>query len=821
MPDVHLQPKTGRQFFAVAVSHRGAIDASRWGEWRTVSEYSWLRWQLKRVDDQAIVYFEADTDSSDISCDCVVEFDERIFDPLVDDFPASDESSRAPAPKLQSTFLHIKKWIDGFLGKEEDFADERDPLWPISSQPTADIGMEKLSIRFNDSVRTVHATLVVDFGNTQSAAVVVVGPGETAGMHQVRFKLGRMPNSLLPRLSNNRIQIHSDVIQPSCVLFTSAVARDIGRINTAIGNEARAHLEIESASRHIPMSSYCYVPKRYLVYDQEGQWTDWNEPFNPVRLPEGVPEISSIAGFFLLRFFQRIQEQLNGAQAYPHEFRIEIESVYLTYPLAFSKMERDELLRWSRNAAEKALGCKRDRVLLGVDEATAAETFFFFLQLDILGSNFELLQRSFRISSIGDLEAHHGYPAPPEKGLRILTFDCGGGTTDITLADVTWQKIGALHRTVHAYDTFFVGGDDLTRSIIVDLVDRIEVRTGISATHFYTDLEEPDPEIQTRNRIMFTHLLHLANQIKYEYSKPDAGPEKTLTINFQDAAKYLKNRNLLAKRGDNGWSLDTEGRFICMGKSESVQYSFKEYESLFDSRRNPLLSVVDRGCALTRETRADLILLTGMTCRTPFIKKMLVERTHLPASSVISLDRMETCDWKPLASEDRTGQVDKLAVALGAACRCASEYYGYVPSVVSESESRVGVQVGRFQQNRIPGPIMAPCWIPPGTSSSNPASVELEIVNQNMLILGFRYARQAQAGNGAFAQPFTKIVTANNQTATGILTLKFTHSTQFEIESFRPRISSGARSVRDWIVKYISYSWDDYFLVTGRYWEDR
>ena len=824
MPDVHLQPGTGRQVFAVVGSVPGSMDLTSFGEWRTLHEHSWLRWQLRRLEDRTVVLFEADTESPDLPADSVVRIDERTLDPQLDAGSAPEVESRTSVLDFRGAVSKIKGLVNRILGKEEDAAGDEDTRRPIPSRAPGGPGMEKLTIHVNQPAPTARATLVVDFGNTQSAAVVVVGPSATEGMHRVRYLLGGMPNRLLPRLQGEGTRIRADVIQPSCVLFTSAVAQDIGRISAAIGIEAQTRIEVESASRHIPTSSYCYVPKRYLVYDQEGQWTDWNEPHNPVRLADGPPEICSIAGFFLLNFFQRIREELNGVQNHPHDNRVEIERVYLTYPLAFSEMERNELLRWARNAASQALGCQENQILLGVDEAAAAETFFFFLQLDLLCSSFALLQQSFRVSSNGEGIAHGSYPPPPADGLRILTFDCGGGTTDISLADVTWQqKVGALHRTVHAYDTFFFGGDDLTRCIIVDLVALIEKQTGIPASHFHTDLEVHDPEIQTRNRILFTHLLHLANRVKHEFSKPGREPGSVLSINFQNVAKHLRNGRLLAQRGTNGWSLNADGRFARSGSPEHVHYTYEAYRDLFHSRRNPLRPVADRSCALARETGTDVVLLTGMTCRTPFIKEMFVERTHLPASSVISLDRLATSDWRPLTPESRTGQVDKLAVALGAACRCASEYYAYVPSVVRDPVSRVGVQVGRFQQNRIPGPIISEGWVPPSTSGSNPAQVMLEVVNQNMLVLGFRYARQAQGGNGAGAQPFAQISTASNQTANGVLTLKFTSPTQFVIEDFKrkPDEISGAQEAQHWVVKHISYSWDDYFLVTGRFWEER
>jgi molecular chaperone DnaK (HSP70) len=129
----------------------------------------------------------------------------------------------------------------------------------------------------------------------------------------------------------------------------------------------------------------------------------------PVPLRNRVP-----AELFLCRLFQRFRE---AARAYPDRLAV-------TYPTTFSNRERNQLLQvvdraWLRMRVHPqtadALAGARQRLELALDEASAAGFFYLYRKI------FE--------APGGPPAFRYIYP----RGLNLLLYDCGGGTTDAAL----------------------------------------------------------------------------------------------------------------------------------------------------------------------------------------------------------------------------------------------------------------------------------------------------------------------------------------------------------------------------------------------------
>jgi len=694
--DFYLQAKTGSQTFVSECVLSGTNTLGEHRNLRAVSDSDWLRWRIQNLDGRAHLVFEANTEDSRLTGGAVKVIEPADLVPSVEPKPPPGASASCGA---LGRFLHRGRGlVKKIMGAEEDDLPGQ-PLPVLESKPVHPVDFEPITVHVDTPPAQTNATLVVDFGNTQSAAVAVLDPDGPSAASPPKFGLVKFPNTISPTLSPGATELDTDTFVPSCVLFESAVGfGTIFDIGLRIGHEARHLIEVEgSLDRSIPRTSYCYVPKRFLVYGQQGTWTDWNQPQNPVLRGPGAPyQTNAVVGFYLLHLFRHVRNALNGVQRTPHLERVVFQHVYLTFPLAFSDEERVQLKHWAEGSARVGLDHPGVVVDLGVDEATAAETFFLYRELDRLHSRFDLVRDSFVVDGGSTTPIAGPWVPRSEDGIRVLTFDCGGGTTDICAVDVRWDgKDRAIERKILACDTFFTGGDDLTQLLINDLVNVVQRSTGIAREHFYTDLKAPEPEVQRFSRILFTHLKQLAERIKVEFSQADPTENPSFGFNFQDVSRQAGGERLQAT-GTDGWRLGRDGRLTVSGESRNLSYSYADYRSLFESHLNPLRKNVESMCALAVEAQVDCVLLTGMTCRTPFIRELIVDRTHLPSSMVISVSDVDLSDVMLLegggfGTDEAT---DKLAVALGAAYRCAVHHYDFKPSVKSVSKRGFGVCIG-------------------------------------------------------------------------------------------------------------------------------
>jgi molecular chaperone DnaK (HSP70) len=187
----------------------------------------------------------------------------------------------------------------------------------------------------------------------------------------------------------------------------------------------------------------------------------WNErqhtpgPRQPIPIPRSIP-----AELLVCRIFQRFKEVNHTTP----------DRLAITYPSTLSKDELDNLSRtiyrgWLRMQVQpqtpQALEQQGQRLLLQLDEAAAAGFFFLY-------------RRIFQ-GSAGLPGFRYLYP----RGLNLLLYDCGGGTTDIALVtarpdEVDPQRLAVVVRARSGLREF--GGDNITTEIFRLLKARIALK---------------------------------------------------------------------------------------------------------------------------------------------------------------------------------------------------------------------------------------------------------------------------------------------------------------------------------------------------------
>lgn len=201
-----------------------------------------------------------------------------------------------------------------------------------------------------------------------------------------------------------------------------------------IGNHARDFIAHNSGRSF----SYVISIKRMLGLDREFVILDERSGLEPDRYQRYKPE--EIAGFFLRELIREAESRIGQR----------IEQVVATFPILYTKKKQEALRAAFRVAFE---GLNRpwsdDRLILRLDETNAAAFNYIYGQL----------MDEFRRFSVQ--QAAH----------RLLSYDFGGGTVDVSLLDVDLSRDSGGRITIRTRmlgvtgDRYF-GGDIVTLAVL-------------------------------------------------------------------------------------------------------------------------------------------------------------------------------------------------------------------------------------------------------------------------------------------------------------------------------------------------------------------
>lgn len=370
----------------------------------------------------------------------------------------------------------------------------------------------------------------------------------------------------------------------------------------------------------------------------------WHERPHTPGPRQPIPVLRSIpAELLVCRIFQRFKEATRTTPA----------RLAITYPSTLSKDELDNLSRtiyrgWLRMQVEPqtphALEQQGEHLLLQLDEAAAAGFFFLY-------------RRIFQ-GSAGLPGFRYLYP----RGLNLLLYDCGGGTTDIALVtarpdEVDPQRLAVVVRARSGLREF--GGDNITTEIFRLLKARMalklvhELRYPAAGPSLPTNLGSPasrpglagptDLE-NDLNKYAAGFEALVPTQFRPEVMDSQANRNRQHTLELWGMAEDVKRE--LETRTEASLSMDTEAKlfqFLLARQPErknqlvnalgQVKVQRREVDALI---RDLLMRSIDNCNGLIEEKltahgeEVHCLAVAGNATRYPLVRALLQEKLDIP-----------------------------------------------------------------------------------------------------------------------------------------------------------------------------------------------
>jgi hypothetical protein len=348
-----------------------------------------------------------------------------------------------------SDFLSEAGTADGVLTREIEVV----AAGAVDTDPTPGIAVSTLHISMEPARRMekYQGCVALDLGNTSSTLVCLDNDAAVNGVAGVEVVNAERKGYAGPVLSAVRIN-----------RFAPAKDEDaLDMVDYVIGTEAS---QATSAGGQAPAGWLVLGAKRLLAdTDLDAKHEVWLGG-QKMAFAKRLPAELFISGMF---------------RAFHEEKLCVPRQIAITCPTTFSSWEIEQLREAVVQGWRRSLGAtvrRYDRQKLRdpdlpqmiLDEASAAA--FYFLYRDF-------------ISAAGGLDVfNYLYP----RGLNLLVYDCGGGTTDIALVHASAEfrptasgraarlKIQVLGRTGHRS----FGGDDITIAVFKVLKAKIASRLG-------------------------------------------------------------------------------------------------------------------------------------------------------------------------------------------------------------------------------------------------------------------------------------------------------------------------------------------------------
>jgi molecular chaperone DnaK (HSP70) len=274
------------------------------------------------------------------------------------------------------------------------------------------------------TVESFRGTFAMDFGTTNTCYAWKARVGDRMQMSDV----------VKPPEASREI--------PTLVRFKDISNRGFPLIE--IGNHARDYIA-RNAGR---TQQYVISVKRLLGLDKELTILDDRSGMEPGRFQRYKPE--EIAGAIIAELLKEAESKIGQR----------IESVIATFPILYNRKKQDALRRAFRHAFE-ALNreWRDDRLVLRLDETNAAAFNYVYGQL----------MDQFRRFSVQT--AKH----------RLLSYDYGGGTIDVSLLDVdlsrdTGGKVTVQTKMLGITGDAALGGDIVTLTVLRLLKSKLALR---------------------------------------------------------------------------------------------------------------------------------------------------------------------------------------------------------------------------------------------------------------------------------------------------------------------------------------------------------
>ena len=374
--------------------------------------------------------------------------------------------------------------------------------------------------------------------------------------------------------------------------------------------------------------------------------------------------------WFLLHLLERAMTQANdafrrGSTFVPRHFR----KVLVTYPSGWTDKEietyrkccEDALDIFSavnvRNGVTSPLRLELVKREQSPDEAVAGQLPFLFSETI-----------RYPGQTVGDWIATMGRHRGGDDGtdtIRVMNFDIGGGTTDISILEYrdcgqSGTGINDLSNKLLFKDGQSLAGDDLLKRIIEkvilgQLVRNREDPLALRLTALFSRAAAARDQQAVRSRIVRTCLIPLATYCLSNTRPGHIGRQFSAQEAGISPANWQEFNELLSKGGD-GPRIDIDAK----------RFSFDSavIADLMDETFAPLF----RSCALYAAAyEVDMVVFSGKTSEQPHMREMARNMLPLEEERLVFARSFRPGQWYPFTNDDGFIADAKTVTVVGAA----------------------------------------------------------------------------------------------------------------------------------------------------------
>lgn len=479
--------------------------------------------------------------------------------------------------------------------------------------------------------------------------------------------------------------------------------------------------------RQAPSASFVFAPKKYVRH-----WAEHQQHLQPRDEYRGIVGQRPGAEPKLPLVRSAVRELLqlaigsicnpNCSARMPGMYPL-AKRIMLTYPLTWREVDRELFREMVESGARSLVYLPPDMsdaftAELICSEPVAVAAYILWEAL----FQFGIKKSEFTSSVLGNVRG--------TSELRLLVVDIGGGSTDIALVDIGWQKSPrgqAIDVTFRLADSmrFNRAGDRISHLIATAVWLYFRERYGIcESLNFEVEAKERAFDRQVKRQIV-SELSSIAEQVKV-----------TLTTDEQWELASDVEGLVISRMNDcfSGMKRNDSGEKLRISRTQLQQWIEQDLQSM-ESRGEPgfmdiFLYLEELQQSLRMKDKSPhLVILSGRTVRLPFIREMVARHVQMPLHRVRPITEFLPDSLKTHPRAD----IEKLAVVYGAQ---RFRFGSNVRFCTLPDERIFNRYIGTVQQSPR-GMLLNDIHIRPG--DSRPRTIEIEVMAGNDVILGHAF----------------------------------------------------------------------------------
>lgn len=391
-----------------------------------------------------------------------------------------------------------------------------------------------------------------------------------------------------------------------------------------------------------------------LLYwmNESGEFVDPDETeafLRPIREPT-LPNYPRSATFvwMLVGILERAWDQCNRLTDANGTFTpYTIHDVIVTYPSGWT---RDEISIYKQRCKEAVRifertnfsTCDQIKLDMNVDEAVASQLPFVFSEIHKYGNNANGWLR------FAGKERVEGRPS-----FRIMNFDIGGGTSDISVVeyeclDSPEDGLVDLQPKLLFRDGYSEAGDELMRQIIDQIVfpaiEKADPRTGVALRRYFTGKVARATDQVKRSKDLKLNIVPLAIKIMSDLAS--GAP----------SGKFMPHN---AGISGGSWN-ELYDHLLLPDIAEGVWYSIEiEYDVAVVNKliRGFFENAFANAAQIAALHDIDMFFMSGKTSELPELRELAKEYIPVTRDRIMTARNYCAGDWYPFVKTDENGNI--------------------------------------------------------------------------------------------------------------------------------------------------------------------